>query len=78
MFFYICFFTSYARGDYDQESDIDVVGIVDDERNSLRCSEKKVWDLVHDIDREYDYDIPKWALPTTQFQQRVFLEVLNL
>lgn len=33
---------SYAKGDYDEESDIDFVAIVDEERQAMR---KKLWQI---------------------------------
>jgi len=45
---------SYARGDYDEESDIDVMIIADilpDERNEIR---KKLFDYTYDLNLQYN------------------------
>lgn len=45
---------SYARGDFDDESDIDVMVIADispDERSAIR---KKLFDLTYDLNLQYD------------------------
>lgn len=45
---------SYARGDYDEESDIDVMVIADispDERNEIR---KKLFEFTYDVNLQYN------------------------
>lgn len=41
----IYLYGSYARGDYDMESDIDVAAIVKGERQELQNQLKKIWTL---------------------------------
>ncbi|GHV24545.1 DNA polymerase subunit beta [Clostridia bacterium] len=63
----VVLYGSYARGDYDQDSDIDVVGIVNGERLSLQRSETKVWDLISDIVFEYNILISAGVIPLKEF-----------
>ena len=45
---------SYARGDYDAESDIDIMALVDLPKNELSLYRRRVSDLSSDIDLKYD------------------------
>jgi len=45
---------SYARGDYDDESDIDVMALVDMERDTLNRYRRCVSELANDIDLKYN------------------------
>jgi predicted nucleotidyltransferase len=50
----VILFGSYARGDYDEESDIDVMFLIDDEANILsRKYRKPVRRIIADIDLKY-------------------------
>ena len=50
----VILYGSYARGDYDDESDIDVMALVDMDRNELSKYRRKVSSFAGDIDLEYD------------------------
>ena len=43
---------SYARGDYDNESDIDIAAIVEGDRFEVQKKLKQVWDIARDLDLE--------------------------
>ena len=45
---------SYARGDYDAESDIDIMALVDLPKNELSLYRRRVSDLSSDLDLTYD------------------------
>ena len=45
---------SYARGDYDDESDIDVMIIADISPSERENGKKKLSDYIYDLDLEYD------------------------
>lgn len=45
---------SYARGDFDEESDIDVMALVDLPKEMLATYRRKVSDLTSDLDLKYD------------------------
>lgn len=45
----IYLYGSYARGDYNTESDIDIVAIVKGERRELQNQLKQIWDIVYSL-----------------------------
>jgi len=49
----IILFGSYARGDYDDESDIDVFVMVDMDDESLRQYRREVLSFIFELDLEY-------------------------
>jgi len=50
----VILFGSYARGDYDEESDIDVMFLIDDEAKFLQSKYRKpVRRIISDIDFKY-------------------------
>lgn len=50
----VILYGSYARGDYDSESDIDVMALVDLEKSELAKYRRTVSDFANDIDLKYD------------------------
>ena len=50
----IFLYGSYARGDYDNQSDIDIAAIVKGSRLDLQNKLKAVWDISADIGLEND------------------------
>ena len=50
----VILYGSYARGDYDSESDIDVMALVDLEKGELSKYRRTVSDFANDIDLKYD------------------------
>ena len=59
---------SYARGDYNAESDIDIVAIVKGERQQLQEQLKKIWDVVSDLELDYEVIISPTVIPYTEFE----------
>ncbi len=45
---------SYARGDFDEESDIDVMALVDLPKNQLASYRRKVSDISSNLDLKYE------------------------
>ena len=60
---------SYARGDYDDFSDIDLVAIVRGNRSELQESLKKVWDVSSDLELEYETIVSPTVIPYDEFEQ---------
>ena len=48
----IILYGSYARGDYQKDSDIDIVAIVQGDREKLQQGLKSVWDISSDLELE--------------------------
>ena len=53
----IILFGSYARGDFNINSDIDVMILVDASKSEMKECEDKIYDLTYDFNSEYDTEI---------------------
>lgn len=60
---------SYARGDNDVHSDIDIVAIVRGNRLELQQKLKKVWDRAADIGMENDVVVSPTVIPYDEFEK---------
>lgn len=60
---------SYARGDYDEDSDIDLVAIVKGTREELQNQLKNIWDISSDLELEYEVIISPTVIPFDEFEQ---------
>lgn len=65
----IFLYGSYARGDYSNESDIDITAIVRGKRRDLQDKLKGIWDTSADIGLEYDTVISPTIIPYDEFEQ---------
>ena len=65
----IFLYGSYARGDFDSESDIDITAIVKGERSILQEKLKQVWDISADIGLEHDVIISPTVIPYDEFER---------
>lgn len=65
----IIMYGSYARGNFDVESDVDIVAIVKGERKTLQQKLKKVWDISADLDLEYETVISPTVIPYDEYEQ---------
>ncbi len=63
----IVMYGSFARGDFDDESDIDFAAIVEGERQVLQEQLEKVWDKASDIGLEYDAVVSPVVIPYEEF-----------
>lgn len=63
----IVMYGSFARGDFDDESDIDFAAIVEGERQVLQKKLEKVWDKASDIGLEYDAVVSPVVIPYEEF-----------
>ena len=53
----IILFGSYARGDYDEESDVDVAVIVDVPQGEEHIYYKQLTKIIGDIDEQFNYTV---------------------
>ena len=60
---------SYARGDYDEESDIDFAAIVDEERLPMQEKLKRIWYEADEFDPDYEALISPKAIPLGEFEE---------
>lgn len=65
----IVLYGSYARGDYEKDSDIDVVAIVKGERIQLQEELKKVWDVSSDLEIEYGTIVSPTVIPFEEYEK---------
>ena len=65
----IYLYGSYARGDYEQDSDIDFVAIVKGNRLDLQKKLKVMWDIAADLGLENDIVISPTVIPHNEFLQ---------
>lgn len=63
----IYLYGSYARGDYEQDSDIDFVAIVKGNRLDLQKKLKVMWDIAADLGLENDIIISPTVIPYNEF-----------
>lgn len=67
--FKILLYGSYARGDYTEDSDIDIVAIVHGERANIQEKLKDIWDVSSDLELEYEIIISPTVIPYDEFIQ---------
>ena len=65
----IVLYGSYARGDFDEESDIDIVAIVKGKRAELQKKLKQIWDLSADLGLENDVVVSPMVIPYDEFMK---------
>ena len=60
----IILYGSYARGDYQKDSDIDIVAIV-----KLQQGLKSVWDISSDLELEYGTIVSPTVIPFAEYEK---------
>lgn len=65
----IVLYGSYARGDYQNDSDIDVAAIVRGERKDLQERLKRVWDVSSELELEYETIVSPTVIPFGEFEK---------
>ncbi|MCM1161113.1 MAG: nucleotidyltransferase domain-containing protein [Roseburia sp.] len=65
----IFLYGSYARGNYDEESDIDIVAIVKGERFELQNKLKLIWDKSADVGIENDVVVSPAVIPFDEYEE---------
>ena len=63
----IILFGSYARGNYTEDSDIDIVALVHGSREVLQAKLKKVWDVSAELGMENDIIVSPMVVPYDEF-----------
>ncbi len=65
----IYLYGSYAKGNYTDESDIDITAIVRGDRADLQEKLKQVWDISADIGLENDIVISPTVIPYAEYEE---------
>lgn len=65
----IYLYGSYARGDFDDESDIDITAIVKGERADLQSGLKHIWDQSAAIGIENDIIVSPLVIPFDEYEK---------
>lgn len=65
----IYLYGSYARGNYTDESDIDITAIVKGNRTDLQEKLKQVWDISADIGLENDVVVSPTVIPYAEYEE---------
>ncbi len=60
---------SYAKGNFDDESDVDITAIVRGDRLDLQNKLKKVWDKSADIGIENDVVVSPTVIPFHEYEE---------
>ena len=63
----VILYGSYARGDFRPDSDIDVMVLVDTDREGVSALEKKICDITYDFNDEHGTDIMPVVQSNTHF-----------
>lgn len=65
----ILLYGSYARGDYNKDSDIDIAAIVHGERYDLQQQLDQVWDISSDLELEYETIVSPTVIPFNEYME---------
>lgn len=65
----IFLYGSYARGDFEADSDIDIAAVVKGDRIELQQKLKQVWDVSADIGLENDVIVSPTVIPYDEFEK---------
>lgn len=65
----VLLYGSYARGEYDKDSDIDIVAIVHGKREDLQKKLDLVWEVSSDLELEYETIVSPTVIPYDEFEK---------
>ena len=65
----IVLYVSYARGDYAEDSDIDIAAVVHGSREELQEKLKAVWDVSAELGVENDIIVSPTVIPYEEFMK---------
>ena len=65
----VILYGSYARGDFSEDSDVDIVALVHGNREKLQKQLKIVWDQTYDLGLDYDVVLSPAVIPYEEFER---------
>lgn len=65
----VILYGSYARGENKEDSDIDVVALVNGERAELQEKLKKIWDISSDMELEFGTILSPTVIPYAEYEK---------
>ncbi|MBD5548255.1 MAG: nucleotidyltransferase domain-containing protein [Lachnospiraceae bacterium] len=65
----IYLYGSYARGNYDEESDVDIAAIIRGNRIDLQRKLKQIWDVSADIGLKNDVIVSPTVIPFDEYEE---------
>ncbi len=65
----VILYGSYARGNYTNESDVDIAAIVRGTRDTLQKQLRTVWDASSDLELEYGTIISPTVIPLDEYEK---------
>ena len=67
----IVLYGSYARGDYNKDSDVDIMILTDLNDKELIEYKEKIWDFAYDIELENDIEISPLVKNINRYEKRI-------
>lgn len=65
----VLLYGSYARGDFESHSDVDIVAIVKGERTFLQEELKKIWEVSFELEIDYETIISPTVIPFDEYKE---------
>ena len=65
----VLMYGSYARGDFDTDSDVDIAAIVKGERKKLQDDLKKIWEISSNLELEYETIVSPTVIPFDEYEK---------
>lgn len=65
----VILYGSYARGDFEKDSDIDIVALVHGNRQELQDKLKTVWDVSCDLELQYETIVSPTVIPYDEYMK---------
>ena len=65
----ILLYGSYARGDYDENSDVDIAAIVRGDREELQEKLKHIWERSQELELEYETILSPVVIPYDEYKE---------